>query len=184
MSQCAVLGAVSLCLAVGCGSTSSSMSAEQFARELVAWGNAGQYGKMYDNLYPAQQRVVPRAKYITCVSRLANRSKRFFGTPRHTGLSVTVADGTKRVLVPGTKDVVRATVMRTRVTVKLAALRVPATGNASEYVVRAGGRSRYIDTGVRAYLKPACFASEPSSGTAALALKNAIATLGATKTHK
>jgi hypothetical protein len=41
-------------------------TAEQFFTRLLAYDSAGQWGRTWDFLHPAHQRLVPRKRYIEC----------------------------------------------------------------------------------------------------------------------
>ena len=54
-------------VAAGCGSSAGKTeSADAFMRRITTEFSRGQAGRLYDTLVPAEQRVVTRAKYLTC----------------------------------------------------------------------------------------------------------------------
>lgn len=50
----------------GCGSSSRPESAASFVKRVTVEFSRGQAGPLWDQLIPAEQRLVPRATYVSC----------------------------------------------------------------------------------------------------------------------
>lgn len=65
---CAACVATGTLVAAGCGGGSGSESASTFVRQLTQEFSRGQAGRLWDDLHPADQAVVTRARFIGCQS--------------------------------------------------------------------------------------------------------------------
>lgn len=125
--------------------------------QMIRWIASGQYDKVYDVTYPAQQKLVPYPRYFQCMTRVAKIAKTFgfdFSTIRV--IHTEVVPTRKLVNVTGT----HLRVLATPVSVSLSAVeggkRTKLPPSSRRYFARVGSQWRYIDGSIAAFSRPNC----------------------------
>jgi hypothetical protein len=154
---------VSACLAAlivtGCATASGSSTDPPVPlfKQLVSWSAGGQYERMYEVTYPAQQKAIRYSKYFECVVQ-DRASAKAFGVDLKTMRFVRARVGSseKFVNVPGTKLRVPATPVWSTVSVVEGGKRTTLPHDSPDFFTRVGRKWRYIDPDIGDYLKPNC----------------------------
>lgn len=133
----------------------------QFGARVFAWLVGGEYGRVYDVLYPAQQKVISRARYLRCSTTVARLERQYFKVDFKTArlLKTSVPPKPLTAEVSGTHRFAHAILIEWFVSIVARGKRTTAfaiDGDVDHYVALVGGRWRYIDLLVSNYLKPHC----------------------------
>src|SRR5579885_1662993 len=112
----ATLLAVTVAMSVATGSV-AGQSAEQFSASVFAHEAAGQYGWVYANLFPAQQKAISRTRYVTCSETRRRLTKQYLGIDFKSArlLKAPLPPKAVTAAVPGTHTTVRAVLVRWQV---------------------------------------------------------------------
>jgi len=147
---------------------------ERFMAQLIGWVAHDQYGRVYDDLHPAQQAAISRAHYSKCSRTLAMLNRQYFGFDISTLRLVraTTLSSPATGIVPGTHVVAPATPVRLDISMlvrgKRTTLPYGVDGNAEDWVVLVGGRWRYEAVNLPKYVHPHCGMERPILANAVL----------------
>ena len=135
-----------LALAAGVATGASAQSPEQFFQEMTGRVATGQWGKMYDTMHPAEQRVLSYGDFHRCAVMKMRLAKTVMGVDPASGrfVSAKVAPKTKAVTISGTHVLVRATVVSYTISITEGGRRVKSAS--LQYIIRVDGGWRWFDT--------------------------------------
>ncbi len=77
LSALAIVAVAVLAAGCGGGGSSASGSAADFVRQVTTQFSRGQTGRLWDELHPAEQAVVTRARFIECEQNEGFRLRKF-----------------------------------------------------------------------------------------------------------
>jgi hypothetical protein len=152
-----VLGMVTAAVAIGlgCGSVQAAQSPVDLEPLVATWVAHGQWGKLYDLMPPAQQQVIPYAKWYRCTLAGLLVAKGFGVDARSVKfVSAKVRPNTRPMTLPGTRVRVIATVVSSTASLMEGGKRVLST--ATDYWVELDGKWRRIDPNVVVYSRGNC----------------------------